>query len=60
MQRKMNQYCELDEDGKTATLFNEENLDEYKSHMKEKMMSDYKKEHMMSVDDMKEKSQRCS
>ncbi|MDH3313703.1 MAG: ABC transporter substrate-binding protein [Nitrosopumilus sp.] len=40
---KMNRYCELDEDGKAD--FIEEHKDEYREHMKEKMM-DKKKHHM--------------
>ncbi|WP_316504190.1 ABC transporter substrate-binding protein [Nitrosopumilus sp.] len=50
---KMNRYCELDEDGKTD--FITEHIDEYISHVKEMKMSDYKKEHIMLVDDMKDK-----
>ena len=51
---KMNMYCELDDDdGKMK--FIDEHRDEYLSHMKKKMMSEYKKEHMMSIDEMKDK-----
>ena len=54
---KMNMYCELDDDGRMK--FIDEHRDEYISHMKKKMMSEYKKEHMMSVDEMKDKHKQA-
>jgi len=49
---KMNEYCELDENARINYI--KEHKDEYKSHMNDKMF-DYKKEHKMNVDDMKDK-----
>ena len=46
---KMNEYCELDEDGRMKLI--EEYKDKYKSQMTDKM-TDFKKEHMMNVDEM--------
>ncbi len=46
---KMNEYCELDEDGRMKLI--EEYKDEYRSQMTDKM-TDFKKEHMMNVDEM--------
>ena len=54
---KMNRYCTLDDDGKMK--FIDEHRDEYISHMKKKMMSEYKKEHMMSIDEMKAKHEQA-
>ena len=53
---KMNMYCELDDNERIS--FIDEHRDEYISHMKNKM-SDYKKEHMMLVDEMKDKHKQA-
>lgn len=53
---RMNMYCELDEEGRMN--FIDEHRDEYISHLKDKM-SEYKTEHMMLVDEMKDKHKQA-
>jgi len=53
---KINKYCELDNDERMG--FIDEHRDEYISYMKDKM-SDFKKEHMMSIDEMKDKHKQA-
>ena len=53
---KMNKYCGLDEDGQIN--FIKEHRGEYMSQMKDKL-SDYKREHMMLIDEMKSKHKQA-
>ena len=55
--KKMNNYCDLDEDGRMN--FIDEYRNEYVSNMKEKI-SDYKNKHMMLVDKIKDKHMQVS